>query len=77
MEARQFDHPTERWSFWAGRLSEFVTDQQDDIVKGAARHAVKNMEAIAGASRRRNARHDEGDGTCIICPTMTDDPRVD
>ncbi len=77
VEARHFDHPTERWSFWAGRLSEFVTDQHDNIVEGAARHAVKNMEAIAGASRGYNARHDEGDGTCIICPTMTDHPRAD
>ncbi|PWI64032.1 hypothetical protein PCL_00432 [Purpureocillium lilacinum] len=77
VEARHFDHPTERWSFWAGRLSEFARDQPDDFVKGAACHAVENMEAIAGASRRYNARHDGGDETCIICPTMKDDPRVD
>ncbi|UNI14809.1 hypothetical protein JDV02_001403 [Purpureocillium takamizusanense] len=77
VEARHFDQPTKRWSFWAERLSEFARDEPDDIVKRAACHAVKNMEAIAGASCRYSARHDERDGTCIICPTVTDDLRVD
>ena len=76
VEARHFDHPTECWSFWAGRLSEFVRDQPDNIVKRAACHAVKNMEAIAGASCQYTARRNERDRTCIICSTMTDEPRV-
>ncbi|PWI64088.1 hypothetical protein PCL_12684 [Purpureocillium lilacinum] len=77
VEARHFDQPTNRWSFWAERLGKFVRDEPDDIVKRAACHAVQNMEAIAGESRQYNARHDERDGSCIICSTMMDEPRVD